>query len=191
MESPCEPRGRDLSSPDQGRGGAASSRAESSSWERVSPHPRCWVRHPCPRFSLQAPKRRPGPRPQGHFRAKSHTWAGLRARGAPYLHILGIVDLWGPVWDAPHAALPVAELLAEGPVLGLGVPAAVGVVEGDIQEEGPARGGSSVPGPGVRPRGAPPSGRSPSASPAPVTESLLRASRPQFPQGPLPLTRFT
>ena len=60
--------------------------------------------------------------------------------GLSYHHVLWVIGLGGPVWDPPHAAVPVAKLLTEGPVLGLGVPTAVGVVEGDVEEEGPARG---------------------------------------------------
>lgn len=65
------------------------------------------------------------------------------ARGS-YQHVLWVVGLRGPVWDPPHAALPIAKLLTEGPVLGLGVPTAVGVVEGDVEEEGPAQGGRGL-----------------------------------------------
>lgn len=60
-----------------------------------------------------------------------------------YQHVQRVIGLGGPVWDPPHAALPIAKLLAEGPELGLGVPTAVGVMEGDVQEEGPARGGGA------------------------------------------------
>lgn len=59
--------------------------------------------------------------------------------GPSYQHILGVIGLGSPVWYPPHAALPVAKLLTEGPVLGLGVSTAVGIVEGDIEEEGPVR----------------------------------------------------
>lgn len=64
-----------------------------------------------------------------------------RCKGPSYHHILRIIDLGCPVWNAPHATLPVAELLTEGSVLGLGVPTAVGVMEGHIEEEGPECGG--------------------------------------------------
>lgn len=64
--------------------------------------------------------------------------------GSSYQHILWVIGLGGPVWDPPHAALPIAKLLTEGPVLGLGVPAAVGVMKGDIEEERPARGGRGL-----------------------------------------------
>lgn len=64
-----------------------------------------------------------------------------------YQHILRVVDLGRPVWDTPHAAFPVAKLLAEGSVLGLRVPTAVRVVEGDIEEERPGGGEGSVSGP--------------------------------------------
>jgi len=57
-----------------------------------------------------------------------------------HLHLLWVVELWLPVRDPAHATLSVAEFLAKGPVLGLGVPAAVGVVEGDVEEERPRDG---------------------------------------------------
>lgn len=62
-------------------------------------------------------------------------------QGSPYHHILRVVDLGCPVWNAPHSTLPVAELLTEGSVLGLGVPTAVGVMESHVEEEGPECGG--------------------------------------------------
>lgn len=55
----------------------------------------------------------------------------------PHLHFLRAVELRLPVGDPAHATLSIAEFLTEGPVLGLGVPAAVGVVEGNIKEERP------------------------------------------------------
>lgn len=54
-----------------------------------------------------------------------------------HLHFLRAVELWLPVGDPAHATLSIAEFLTEGPVLGLGVPAAVGVVEGNVKEERP------------------------------------------------------
>lgn len=59
--------------------------------------------------------------------------------GPAYQDILRVVGLGGPVWDAPHATIPVAELLTEGSVLRLRVATAVGVMEGDIEEERPAQ----------------------------------------------------
>lgn len=63
-----------------------------------------------------------------------------------HLHLLWAVELWLPVRDPAHATLSVAKFLTEGPVLGLGVPAAVRVVEGDVEEERPRdrEGGSGV-----------------------------------------------
>lgn len=57
-----------------------------------------------------------------------------------HLHLLWVVELWLPVRDPAHATLSIAEFLTKGPVLGLGVPAAVGVVEGDVEEERPEDG---------------------------------------------------
>lgn len=54
-----------------------------------------------------------------------------------HLHILRVVGLGGPVWNSPHATLPIAKLLTERPILWLGVPAAVGVMEGNIEEKRP------------------------------------------------------
>lgn len=64
-----------------------------------------------------------------------------RLEGPSYHHILRVVGLGCPVWNAPHATLPIAELLTEGSILGLGVPAAVGVMESHIEEEWPGCGG--------------------------------------------------
>lgn len=55
----------------------------------------------------------------------------------PHLHLLRAVELWLPVRNPAHAALSIAEFLTEGPVLGLGVPTAMWVVEGDVEEERP------------------------------------------------------
>lgn len=73
------------------------------------------------------------------------------SKGPSYLHILGVIGLRRPVWNEPHATLPVAKLLTEGSVLGLGVPAAVGVMESHIEEEGPGCGEEVSVGVGSRP----------------------------------------
>lgn len=67
--------------------------------------------------------------------------SGKPCKGPSYHHILRVVGLGCPVWDAPHAALSIAKLLAEGSILGLGVPAAVGVMESHVEEERPECGG--------------------------------------------------
>lgn len=69
--------------------------------------------------------------------------AGEEGWEGPYQHILRAVGLGRPVRDPPHATLSVAELLTEDPVLGLGVPAAVRVVESDVEEEGPVWGANA------------------------------------------------
>lgn len=107
--------------------------------------------------------------------------------GAGYLHILRGVDLWGPVWDPPHAALAVAELLAEGPVLGLGVPAAVGVVEGHVQEEGPGWGGGVRAEAWLLTQGSPPPQEgTPSRLPLEVPVTLTASASPCLPPSPRP-----
>lgn len=58
-------------------------------------------------------------------------------KGPSYHHILKAIDLGCPVWNVPHSTLPVAELLTEGSILGLGVPTAVRVMESHVEEEGP------------------------------------------------------
>lgn len=166
--------------------------------------------------SLASPSDRdPDPRGQRvSFHAQSHIWnQGCKSPGGPgprlkwgrgrqvswrhgegpsYQHILGVVGLGGPVWDPPHATLPIAKLLAEGPILGLGVPAAVGVMEGDIEEEGPAGVVGVGPSSAV---GTPPSflpwepqsvgGNSPLGSAcSPRTEVPPLSSLPQFPHVP-------
>lgn len=75
--------------------------------------------------------------------AQIRTFTRRRRKGGwdPYQHILRAIGLGRPVRDPAHATLSIAELLAEGPVLGLGVPAAVGVVESNVEEEGPVCGG--------------------------------------------------
>lgn len=75
-----------------------------------------------------------------------HPHIALLGPTSSHLHLLWVVELWLPVGDPAHAALSVAKFLAEGPVLGLGVPAAVRVVEGDVEEERPrdGEGGSGV-----------------------------------------------
>lgn len=76
------------------------------------------------------------------WKKKGSSWKC--GEGPFYLHILWVVGLGGPVWNPPHATLPIAKLLTERPILWLGVPAAVGVMEGDIQEERPAGGGMGL-----------------------------------------------
>lgn len=132
----------------------------------IPEHPRFWVHHSMSlRFSLPPHRWGPGSsESEGFF---LHTWgqgcqptrgaqvpiftgwrtkgsSQKRGEGSSYLHILRVVGLRGPVWDLPHATLSIAKLLTEGPVLWLGVPAAVGVVEGDIEEERPADGGTGL-----------------------------------------------
>ena len=72
------------------------------------------------------------------WKKKGSSWK--RGEGPSYLHILWVVGLGGPVWNPPHATLPIAKLLTECPVLWLGVPAAVGVMEGNREEKRPAGG---------------------------------------------------
>lgn len=66
--------------------------------------------------------------------------AGLQPHG-PHLHVLWVVELWFPVRDPAHTALPIAKFLTKGPILGLGVSAAVWVMESNVEEERPGEGG--------------------------------------------------
>lgn len=61
----------------------------------------------------------------------------------PNLHILWVVELWFPVRDPAHATLSIAKFLTKGSILGLGMPAAVWVMESNIEEERPGEGGGS------------------------------------------------
>ena len=65
---------------------------------------------------------------------------GAGGRGVLYkvrhVHLVRGVDDGVPVGDDAHTRTTVTELLTEGAILGVGVAAAVGVVEGHVQEEG-------------------------------------------------------
>lgn len=123
--------------------------------------------------------------------AQIRTFTGQRRTGgrAPYQHVLRAVGLGHPVRDPPHATLSVAELLAEGAILGLGVPAAVRVVEGHVEEEGPvcgvnaevAGGRPTRPSPGALPRGF-------ASSPTPKVSCDSHCLG--FPMSSLPLARL-
>lgn len=94
------------------------------------------------------------------IRPRTVPYSPMQPRIAPcsptgsHLHLLRAVELWLPVRDPAHAALPIAKFLTKGPILGLGVPAAVGVVEGNVEEERP-RDGEGGDGGGVA-KGCPP-----------------------------------